>query len=165
VGLGRVGLPGRLAIAAARLVAALLPRPQRDPQVQVRLERAAAGIDREFAANLELVTMFMQTKQPATLENAAFLAGRAEIAAADEELAARLDVLYDGMSDAESAMERRGPAGSIRAEDRATVQHWEGSARVLQRAVRTLAASRPRSAGDRLVAWVTARVRGRPAGG
>ncbi len=154
-------LLGRLALAATMLVARLLPRPTRSADQQAKLERAAAGIDRELAGNLELIVMYMQTKQPAVLENAAYLVWKEQLAAADSDLAARLDVLYERLADAETAMERRGPAGSIRPEDRATVQQWEGNARVLQRGVRALPASRPRSAGDRLVAWVRARAEGR----
>ena len=132
-------------------------RAKRPAARQAALERAAAAVDREIAADLELVTMYMQTKQPAVLENAAYLAWKNEIAAADADLDARLSVLYERVPDAEAAMERRGPAGSIRPEDRATVQQWEGNARVLQRAVRELPRSRPRSPFDRLVAWVRAR--------
>ncbi len=155
-----MGAFGRVAISAATLVARVLPRAKRAPDAQEGLEHAAAGIDRELAGNLELVTMYMQTKQPAILENAAYRAWRQEVVAADAALAARLDVLYERMPDAESAMERRGPAGSVRPEDRATVQQWEGNARVVQRALRQLPASGPRSAGDRLLAWVRARVQG-----
>ncbi len=155
---------GRVAITAATLLARVVPRTRRPPTAQAQLERAAAGIDRELAGNLELITMYMQTKQPAVLENAAYRAWREEVAAADEDVAARLDVLYERMPDAESAMERRGPAGSIRPEDRATVQQWEGNARVLQRAVRGLPGSPPRSGGDRLVAWLRSHVARRTPG-
>lgn len=152
---------GGVAIGAATLVARLAPRARRPAEQQVRLERAAAALDRELAGDLELVTMYLQTKQPVVLENAAYLSWRDEIARADEDLGSRLDVLYERMPDAESAMERRGPAGSIRSEDRAAVEQWEGAARVLQRAVRALPRSRPRSAADRLVAWLHARLQTR----
>jgi hypothetical protein len=154
---------GRLIVAGARLVARLMPRRRRSAAEQARLARAVAGIDRELAGNLELVTMFMQTKQPAVLENAAMRAYRGEIAAADETTAGRLDALYDAMSEAESAMERRGPAGSIPRADRDTVERWEGEARSLQRELRSLPGRRPRSVGDRLVDWVRARVERSPA--
>jgi hypothetical protein len=130
---------------------------------QMRLERAVAGIDRELAGNVELVTMFMQTKQPAVLENAAYRAWQDEVHAADEVVAARLATLYDRMPDAETAMERRGPAGSISRADRETVMRWEGQARALQLDLRSLPGRGPRSAGDRLVEWVRSRVERSPA--
>src|SRR5919197_352910 len=126
---------GRLIVAGARLVARLMPRRRRSAAEQARLARAVAGIDRELAGNLELVTMFMQTKQPAVLENAAMRAYRGEIAAADETTAGRLDALYDAMSEAESAMERRGPgsesSGLFRAGVHApsAIGWWTGFAR------------------------------------
>ena len=149
---------GRAAIALAALAARLFPARRRNPEEQARLERAAAAIDRELAADLELVTMYMQTKQPAVLENAAYGEWRDAIASVADDVGARLDVLYGRIPDAEDAMERRGPAGSIRPEDRATVQQWEGNARVLQRRLRALPATPPPSLGDRLVAWVRARL-------
>ena len=157
--MGAVGVVRSIAIAVARAIARVLPRPRRSADGQRRLERAVAGIDRELAGNLELVTMFRQTRQPAVLENAAHHAWREEIAAADDALAARLERLYDGIDAAESAMERRGPAGSIPRADRETVDRWEGDARALQRELRLLPGRRPRGLGDRLVSWVTARVR------
>jgi hypothetical protein len=36
----------------------------RSAEAQARLDRAVAAIDRELAANLELTSMFDQTKQP-----------------------------------------------------------------------------------------------------
>lgn len=146
----------RTAVALATLVAALLPRRRRTPEQQARLGRAVVGLDRELAGNIELVTMFMQTKQPAVLDNVAYRAYREEVATADEPLGARLDALYEAMSGAESAMERRGPAGSIPGAARDIVERWEGEARTLQRELRSLPGRRPRSVGDRLVEWVRA---------
>ena len=120
-------------------------------------------IDRELAGNLELVTMFMQTKQAAVLDNAGYHSSREAIETADAAIAARLDRLYRAIPDAESAMERRGPAGSIPRADRDTVERWEGEARTVQRELRSLPSRRPRSAGDRLMAWVQARVERPPA--
>ena len=154
---------GALALALARLVAQMLPRRRRSAEERARLARASALVDGELAGNLELVTMYLQTKQPAVLEIAAYERVRGELAAADPALAARLDVLYEHIPEAESAMERRGPAGSIRGDDRATVQRWEGYARQLQVALRALPSSDAPSPGDRLVAWVRARVGGRTA--
>ena len=102
--------------------------------------------------------MFMQTKQPAVLENAAYGAWRDAVVSADEAIAARLATVYDAMPDAESAMERRGPAASIPRADRETVERWEGQARTVQRELRSLPGRRPRSFGDRLVDWVRARM-------
>lgn len=158
-----VGVLRHVALAFARIVAKVLPRRRRSSDEQLRLERAVAGIDRELAGNLELVTMFMQTKQPAVLENAAYRAWREEVAAADEIVSARLGALYDAMADAETAMERRGPAGSISRADRETVQRWDGEARSLQRELRSLPSRPPRSAGDRLVQWVRERLERSPA--
>src|SRR5437867_7556528 len=146
-----------LVLAAARVVAGLLPHRRRSAAEQQQLERAVAAIDREMAGNLELVTMFMQTKQPAVLENAAQQAWRPEIAAADPGLAARLDALYAAIPEAESAMERRGPAGSIRPEDRASVQRWEGEARTVGRELRRLPSTRPASWADRLLGRLRSR--------
>jgi hypothetical protein len=142
---------GRLALALTALVARVVPRRRRSPEEQTRLERAVAAIDRELAANLELVTMFMQTRQAAVLENVAHGAWRQEIAAADPEVGARLDALYAAIPEAESAMERRGPAASFRREDRAIVERWDGEARTLQRALRRLPSARPASWADRLL--------------
>lgn len=152
---------GGVALGAAGLLARIVPRRRRPPEEQARLERAVAALDRELAGDLELVTMYMQTKQPAVLDNVAYSAWREDVARADADLGSRLDVLYERLPDAESAMERRGPAGSIPPQDRATVQHWEGAARVLQRDLRALPASRPRSAADRLLAWLRARLQTR----
>ena len=152
-----------LVLAAARVVAGLLPHRRRSAAEQEQLERAVAAIDRELAGNLELVTMFMQTKQPAVLENAAYGAWRDAIAAADEPIAAQLAALYDALPAAESAMERRGPAASIPRADRETVERWEGQARTVQRELRSLPGRRPRSAGDRLLAWVQERMERSPA--
>jgi len=152
-----VSVMNRIALAPASFLARVVPRRRRTPEEQARLERAVAAIDREMAANLELVTMFMQTKQSAVLENAAQHAWRPEIAAADPGLAARLDALYAAIPEAESAMERRGPAGSIRPEDRASVQRWEGEARTVGRELRRLPSTRPASWADRLLGRLRSR--------
>ncbi|MBI3522536.1 MAG: hypothetical protein HY071_05470 [Chloroflexi bacterium] len=124
----------------------------RSAAAQLELDRAVAAVDRELAANLELSAMFDATHQAFVLENGAFAIYRAtmerEIPAA---FALTLDV-YLRIPDAESAMERRGPANSLRDTDRAIVEGWEGDAREAQRALRAAAAERP-------TAW--ARLRGR----
>ncbi len=160
----RVKLLDRAVLGAATLLARAVPRKRRPAEVQARLERASAVIDRELAGNLELVSMFMQTKQAAVLENTAYAAWHAEIVAADREVGARLDVLYERIPDAESAMERRGPAGSLRPEDRDTVGHWEGEARTLQRELRRVPQLLPPSFADRWVARLRARSASRPPG-
>lgn len=132
---------------------------RRSPAEQQRLERASRRVERELAGNVELVGMFLQTKQPAVLELSGFREARGEIQAADGELAARLDVLYERIPDTESAMERRGPAGSLKTEDREAVHAWQGDARVLQREVRDLADRRPPSPGVRLVTALRDRLR------
>jgi hypothetical protein len=129
----------------------------RSPQVQAALDRAVAAVDRELAADLELTSMFDQTKQAFVLENGQWerhgsLIGR-ELPAAHAFLAD----LYLRMPAAESAMERRGPAGSLRDEDRLIVEEWEGDAREGQRRLRAEAARRPRSFLDRLIALFRAR--------
>ena len=117
-------------------------RGRRDPERQARLDRAAAAVDRELAANLELSALFDQTHQAVVFENVEF--GRhGEVL--ERELPERhrdLAALYARMPEAESAMERRGPAGSLRPEDRALVEAWEGDARDAQRELRA-AARRP----------------------
>src|SRR6266513_605193 len=50
--------------------------------------------------------------------------------------AAAVAKLYDPMSLAEAAMVRRGPANSLRAEDRQLIEGWEGDAREAQRSLR-----------------------------
>jgi hypothetical protein len=115
-----------------------------DPEERRRLERAVADVDRELAANLELTSMFDQTKQAVVLENGEFLRHRATI---ENGLAASygpLTDLYSRIPDTESAMERRGPANSLRDDDRAFIETWEGDARTAQRGLRqALAAPRP----------------------
>lgn len=141
---------GPVATVATALAWLFWPR-RRSPAEQERLERATRRVERELAGNVELVGMFLQTKQPAVLELSGYREARGEIAGADAELASRLDVLYERIPDAESAMERRGPAGSLKPEDRETVHAWQGDARELQRAVRDLGERRPTSPGVRLL--------------
>jgi len=105
--------------------------------VQARLERAVAAIDRELAANLELTSMFDQTKQAFVLENGQWHLHGATIARDLPAAHAFAADLYLRIPDAESAMERRGPANSIKDEDREIVERWEGDAREAQRRLRT----------------------------
>ena len=100
------------------------------------LERAVAAVDREIAANLELASMFDQTRQAVVFENGEFARHRATLDRAVHVTYVGLADLYERIPAAEAAMERRGPAASLREEDRALVEAWEGDARVLQRALR-----------------------------
>jgi hypothetical protein len=107
------------------------PFRRADPEQRRRLERAVADIDRELAANLELTSMFDQTKQAVVLENGEF---NRHGALAD---------LYARIPETESAMERRGPANSLRDADRLLIETWEGDARAAQRGLRQALAAPP----------------------
>ena len=120
----------------------LFKRP--DPEERRRLERAVADIDRELAANLELTSMFDQTHQAVVLENGEFVRHRGAIETGLRAAYAPLADLYGRIPDAEAAMERRGPANSLRDDDRAIIETWEGDARSAQRGLReALMAPRP----------------------
>ena len=108
----------------------------RSAEAQARLDRAVAAIDRELAANLELTTMFDQTKQAFVLENGQWHIHGATVARELSAAHAFAADLYARMPDAESAMERRGPANSVKDEDREIVERWEGDAREAQRRLR-----------------------------
>ncbi|MDP9264988.1 MAG: hypothetical protein M3O91_02540 [Chloroflexota bacterium] len=141
---------------------ALLGRaPRRDAQAQAALEGAVAAVDRELAANLELTTMFDQTRQAVVLENGEFARNRAVI---ERELPREhrgLAELYAGLPEAESAMERRGPAGSVTPLDRGIVETWEGDARESQRMLRAAVAAPPTPAWRRAALALADRL-GRP---
>jgi hypothetical protein len=145
-------------IAAATAAVTWLARPLApDPRDRARFTDAVNAVDRELAANLELTTMFDQTKQAVTLENGEFARHSATIARNAAPLAAAVAALYDRMSDTEAAMERRGPANSLRPADRQLIEGWEGDARQVQRSLRDSLAARP------LVGWraLSARLYGR----
>lgn len=114
-----------------------------DPEKRRRLERAVADIDRELAANLELMSMFDQTKQAVVLENGEFTRHRATIESGLGVTSGPLADLYSRISDTEAAMERRGPANSIRDDDRRLIETWEGDARSVQRELREALAKPP----------------------
>lgn len=130
---------------------------RRAPAAQARLDRAVAAVDRELAADLELMTMFDQTKQAFVLENGQFLASREVLEREVPEAYRGIAALYDRIPATEAAMERRGPAGSIRDEDRAIVHEWEGDAREAQRALRAAAIAPPVSRWDELTSRLRAR--------
>ena len=145
-------------VGAAAAAVGWLARPLRpDPRDRAQFTEAVNAVDRELAANLELTTMFDQTKQAVTLENGEFARPSATLARNAAPVAAAMAALYDRMSDAESAMERRGPANSLRPADRQLIEGWEGDAREVQRSLRNSLDAGP------LVGWqaLSARLRGR----
>jgi len=141
-------------IAAAAAAVGWLARPlSPDPDERRRVGDAVNAVDRELAANLELTTMFDQTKQAVTLENGEFARNRETLERNVRLAAAAVAGLYERMSDAGAAMERRGPANSLRPEDRQLIEAWEGDAREVQRSLRA-ALNAPRPAG-----WAAASAR------
>jgi hypothetical protein len=154
------GVPYLIAaiIAAAAAAFGWLARPLTpDPDERRRVGAAVNAVDRELAANLELTTMFDQTKQAVTLENGEFARYRETLERSAPPAAAAAVALYERISAAESAMERRGPANSLKPEDRQLIEAWEGDARVVQRALRAALNAPP----PRGWAAVSARLHGR----
>ena len=80
--------------------------------------------------------MFDQTKQAFVLEMAQWGIHAPTVARDAPQLHAFLADLYGRIPDAESAMERRGPAKTLKDVDRDIVQRWEGDAREAQRLLR-----------------------------
>jgi hypothetical protein len=120
------------------------PFKQPDPEARRRLERAVADVGRELAANLELTSLFDQTHQAVVLENGEFTRHRATLEIGVAVAYRALADLYSRIPATESAMERRGPANSLRDDDRALIETWEGDARTAQRGLRdALAAPLP----------------------
>lgn len=146
-----VALAASAATAVLVFLRSTTVRP-RGAEAQAELDRAVAAVDRELAADLELMSMFDQTKQAFVLENGQFLAHRAVIEREIPATYAEVRSLYDRIPDTESAMERRGPAGSIRDADRKIIEAWEGDARAAQRALRAAAVAPPPSRWDDLIA-------------
>jgi hypothetical protein len=127
------------ALAGVAAIATYLRSPsgrRRTPEGQAGLERAVARVDRELAADLELMAMFDQTKQAFVLENGEFLAARETIEREAPEAFVSVADLYHRIPATEAAMERRGPAGSIADADLALIHAWEGDAREAQRTLR-----------------------------
>lgn len=157
-----VGLVVALAAIAGAAFAAVrwLRAPataSRTPEGQTALERAVAAVDRELAADLELMHMFDTTRQAFVLENGEFTAARDVIAREAPAESAFVGDVFERIPAVEAAMERRGPAGSIGDADRALIHAWEGDAREAQRLLRgALAPARGRR-------WegITARLRAR----
>ena len=119
--------------------------PRRSSEGQERLERAVALVDRELAADLELMAMFDQTKQPFVLENGQFLAAAGVIEAEAPAAFAFVADVYARIPGVESSMERRGPAGSIPLADELAIHEWEGDAREAQRLLRASLIEQPSS--------------------
>lgn len=136
---------------------------RRSPEMQAGLERAIASIDRELAADLELTSMFDQTKQAFVLEMAQWGIHAATIARELPQVHAFLADLYGRVPEAESAMERRGPANTLKDVDRDIVHRWEGDAREAQRLLRgdLSPAAAVRGAWRSLFARLIARLLGR----
>jgi hypothetical protein len=116
-----------------------------DPEERARFERAAAAVDRELAGHLELAAMFDQTHQAAVFENAAFAQQHAALRLWAPAAFAFIGTVYAGMPATESAMERRGPANTLRPEDLALIERWEGDVREAQRLLRAAVAAPPPS--------------------
>lgn len=129
---------------------------RRDAASRARLEDAADAVARELAGNLELTAMFDQTHQAVVFENAQFARHRALLASEVRDAYAELADVYARMPATEDAMERRGPAASVRPEDRALIERWEGDARSVQRRVLADAHAPPPS----LVSTLVRRLRG-----
>lgn len=112
---------------------------------RARLASAAAAIDRELAANIELASMWDQTHQAVVFENGEFARHAASIERAAPVAAAMLAQAYARIPETEGAMERRGPANTVRPEDLALVETWEGDVREAQRELRAAVAAPPPS--------------------
>jgi hypothetical protein len=154
------GVPFLIAAIVAAAAAAIgwLARPlSPDPNERRRVSDAVNAVDRELAANLELTTMFDQTKQAVTLENGEFARHRPTLERNVRATAAAIAALYDRMSDAESAMERRGPANSLKPADRQLIEAWEGDAREVQRSLRMALNPRPTAGWPAISARLHAR--------
>lgn len=133
---------------------------RRSARQQADLDAAVAAIDRELAADLEMLAMFDQTRQAVILENGQFLRHREVVQRELPQAYPAIASLYERIPAAEAAMERRGPAASIRDEDRAIVNEWEGDAREAQRALRAAAVAPPASPIARITSFVRARLEG-----
>lgn len=122
-----------------------------EPAERARLADAAAAVDRELAANIELSAMFDQTHLAVVFENGEFARQRDVLARVAPDAFALLADVYQRIPDTESAMERRGPANSLRPEDRSLIETWEGDLREAQRALRAAVNVPPASLWSRLV--------------
>ena len=133
----------------------------RSAEAQADLDRAVAAIDRELAANLELTSMFDQTKQAFVLENGQFLAASSVLETEAPAAYAFVADLYMRIPSVENSMEKRGPAGTIPLADELVIHEWEGDAREAQRLLRASLAQAPASRWSKLSARLRARLPGR----
>jgi len=125
---------------------------RRSAERQARLERAAADIDRELAANIELASMFDQTQQAVVFENAQFARHRDVLRAEVPTTLVALVSVYERMTATEDAMERRGPANTITPDDKELIQTWEGDVRDARRRLRVAVAAPAATLLGRLLA-------------
>ena len=125
---------------------------RRSPERQARLERAAADVDRELAASIELASMFDQTQQAVVFENAQFARHRDVLHAEVPTAVVALVSVYERMTATEDAMERRGPANTITPDDKALIQTWEGDVRDARRQLRVAVAAPAPTVLGRLLA-------------
>jgi hypothetical protein len=123
-----------VSIERVGLIQRILGAPS--PEDRARFAEAAAAVDREMAANIELASMWDQTHQAVVFENAAFGRHRGTIERVAPAACALLVLTYDRIPDTESAMERRGPANTIKPDDLALIERWEGDVREAQRHLR-----------------------------
>ena len=115
------------------------------PEERARLAAAAAAVDREIAANIELASMWDQTHQAVVFENAEFGRHRSALEHAAPVASTLVARTYERIPETETAMERRGPANSIRPEDLALIETWEGDMREAQRELRAAVQAPPPS--------------------
>ena len=127
-------------------------RGRRDPARQARLERAAADVDRELAANIELASMFDQTHQAVIFENGQYTRHRDVLEAEVSVAATALASVYARIAATEDAMERRGPANSLKPEDKVLIETWEGDVRDAQRRLRDAVSAPALTLPQRLLA-------------
>jgi hypothetical protein len=107
----------------------------RDPARRAAFAAASAAVDRELAANLELASMFDQTHQAALFEIGEFERHGATLRD-DPAAFSAVESVYRRVAETEAAMARRGPANTIRPEDLAFIEGWEGDVREAQRQLR-----------------------------
>lgn len=149
--IGSVGLLQRLVGASS-------------PEDRARLATAAAAVDRELAANIELASLWDQTHQAAVFENGEF----ARHAAVLRQLAPGpfdfelLTEVYARIPLVEGAMARRGPVNSIRPDDKTLVETWEGDVREAQRWLRSAVNETPPSTWSLLLGRLRGGRRNRP---
>jgi len=134
------------------------------PMDHTQLEAAAAAVDRELAANIELASLWDQTHQAVVFENGEFARHTAVLrrlasGAFDFEL---LTEVYERIPSVESAMERRGPVNSIKPEDKSIVETWEGDVREAQRWLRAAVTAPVPSTRALLAARLRGGARNRP---